>query len=327
MNRDVTRLTDMRMRPGAPPGSGMLTPPWLEPVATRAASPKPAITYARRALLNQYNLLMLTVVTVSSLISGSIWVLLAGLVAELVVIGTVPRAGVFRRHVDHLIAQDEREQALRTRETLLLQMNDTHRQEYERLECLVERVRNNATHYGDAAALVLNDSLGLDRLLMSYIRLAIAHKVGKEALALTNRKELFDKIQSLEDSRLSSSSQRLRTLEERRLFIAQKRLQRCDRNRERLQVISQQLATINDLVHMVHEQSMTPVDSRHVTDEIDQLILSIEENEGTLRELAEICSEDEPSDDEPPRLSGPPQRPPMIGDRSREGSRCVGVPR
>ncbi|HET6611988.1 MAG TPA: hypothetical protein VFG83_08375 [Kofleriaceae bacterium] len=326
MNCDVTRITDLRMRPGTPPESGMLTPPWLEPSTARVLAPKPAMTYARRALLNQYNLLMLTVVTVSSLISGSIWVLVAGLVAELVVLGTVPRAGAFRKHVNGQIAQDEREAALRTRETLLLQMNDTHRQEYERLECLVERVRTNAAHYGDAAALVLNDSLGLDRLLMSYIRLAIAHKVGKEALALTNRKELFDKIQSLEDSRLTSSSRRLRTLEERRLFIAQQRLKRCDRNRERLQVISQQLATINDLIHMVHEQSMTPVDSSQVTDEIDQLILSIEENEGTLRELSEICHDgDALMDDDPARLNGP-SRQPMLGG-SRDDPRCVGMPR
>lgn len=255
---------------------------WLKQIA---GNEQPALTYVGQAVKNPYNLMFLSGMAVASLISGSVMLLMISLVVEVVALITLPRQEFFRRHVNARLAEDELVEAERQREQLLFQMSEEHRRELERLEFLVHRIRNNCAHQHEQVKVALHESLGLDRLLASYVRLGIAHRTSRETLAMTNRRELQGKLERLEVAVRTAPNKRMRHLHDRRRAIAARRAHRWDRNRENLEVIAQQLATISDLIHMIHEQSMTPMDVQAINVEIDQFIAGMEENEGTLREL------------------------------------------
>lgn len=252
-------------------------------------------TYLKHCALHPYNMPLLVLAIATGLISGSGTVLLLSLAIEVLMLLVVPRLASFRRHVDEVIEQTERLEAAKARAALLLQMDEVHRQELERLEQLVDRARENVKRTGTAAEAVLDDCLGLNRLTACYVRLAIAYKTSKDSLQSTNRQALQDKIRLLEAMKngANDATDRMRRLAERRLAIALKRAERWDRTQEDLEAITHQLATIGELIHLVHEQSITPIDPRGMSDEIDQFIVDLEENEGTLREISELVVQDE----------------------------------
>lgn len=249
-----------------------------------------ARTYLGRVMVHPYNLLVVGSVLLLSFIGWSPLLLLLGLGAELVILCVIPWRGYFRRSIDAQLDEADRAAWSRARESLIRQMDIRHQQELARLDRLIDRTRENIRRRGGAVPLLLDDGFGLSRLLMSYIRLAIAHKAGQESLAMTNHSELMETIRSLEAIR-STSAGRARGLSDRRLAIAYRRAECWSRTREGLEVVSQKLATILELIQLMHEQSMTPVDSPATCAEIDRFMRELDgfdSGESTQRELEEL---------------------------------------
>ncbi|WP_437322258.1 hypothetical protein [Sorangium sp. So ce394] len=275
-----------------------------------------ARTYLGRVLVHPYNLLVVGSVLLLSFIGWSPLLLLLGLGAELVILCVVPWRGYFRRSIDAQLDEADRAAWSRARESLIRQMDIRHQQELARLDRLIDRTRENIRRRGGAVPLLLDDGFGLSRLLMSYIRLAIAHKAGQESLAMTNHSELMETIRSLEAIR-SASAGRARGLSERRLAIAYRRAECWSRTREGLEVVSQKLATILELIQLMHEQSMTPVDSPATCADIDRFMRELDgfdTGESAQRELEELdmdmdrAFELEELEAEPTQHSRPPMR-------------------
>jgi hypothetical protein len=280
-------------RNDTPPGAVRPLAPGAQSLSSRSAEPESVLTYLRGAVLHPANLLLLTMMGAFALITGSLWLLLFWLpLTEAIVVGSMTRSHRFRRLVDEGIERARRLEAAKARDVVMLQMNDFHRQELERLEVLVAKIRQNGRRHGGSAQAVLDDCLAPDRLLGAYIRLAIAYKTTKQALELTNRQDLADEMALLEAAQLGCSSDRLRRLKQRRRAIVQRRAECWDRNRETLEAVGHQLATISDLIRLMHEQSMCPMDSSNVSEEIDQFMAELEDNQDTLRQLAELGVED-----------------------------------
>ncbi len=249
-----------------------------------------ARTYLGRVMVHPYNLLVVGSVLLLSFIGWSPLLLLFGLGAELVILCIIPWRGYFRRSIDAQLDEADRAAWSRARESLIRQMDIRHQQELARLDRLIDRTRENIRRRGGSVPLLLDDGFGLSRLLMSYIRLAIAHKAGQESLAMTNHTELMETIRSLEALR-STSAGRARGLSERRLAIAYRRAECWSRTREGLEMVSQKLATILELIQLMHEQSMTPVDSPATCAEIDRFMRELDgfdSGESTQRELEEL---------------------------------------
>jgi len=216
--------------------------------------------------------------------SGMLFFITLGL--EALFLGLVPRLLCFRHHVDRLCEQVEQAAAAKVREALVAQMDHIHRNELTRLEILVNKTRENVLRKGGTVDL-FDDLFAMGRLTTSFIRLAIAQKASKECLAMTNRQALQDTIRSLEVM-LRSCPERMRRLVERRLSIAHRRAQCWDRTREHVEMLSHQLATVMELVSLLHDQSTAPAGAQAVYDELEQAVNDLEDNEGLLRELAEL---------------------------------------
>ncbi|WP_437642561.1 hypothetical protein [Sorangium sp. So ce854] len=257
----------------------------VAPLRRRTAS-----TYVGRVLVHPYNLLVVGSALLLSFIGWSPLLLLIGLGAELLILCLVPWRGYFRRSIDAQLDEADRAAWSRARESLIRQMDIRHQQELARLDRLIDRTRENIRRRGGAVPMLLDDGFGLSRLLMSYIRLAIAHKAGQESLAMTNHTELMETIRALEAVR-STSAGRTRGLSERRLSIAYRRAECWSRTREGLEVVSQKLAAILELIQLMHEQSMTPADSPSTCVEIDRFMRELDDidnGESTQRELDEL---------------------------------------
>ena len=60
------------------------------------------------------------------------------------------------------------------------------------------------------------------------------------------------------------------------------------KTRENLEAIGHQLATITELVQLVHQESLVPPDPVGVGETIDQFLADFEESAGAPREIAEM---------------------------------------
>lgn len=249
-----------------------------------------ALTYVGRVVSHPCNLLLIFGVLLLSFIGWSLPVLLAGLVIEALILGISPWARFIRRHIDVQLDEADRAAASRARDALVQQMDVRHQQELSRLDRLLDRTRDNLERRA-------GDAFGPDHgpdpswLTASYIRLAIAHRAGQESLATTSYHELMETIRGLEAVRLSSTA-RMREIAERRLAIAYRRVECWCRTREGLEAIGHQLATILELVQLMHEQSLAPGDAHVACTEIDRFMRELEASEGTLRELAALAAPD-----------------------------------
>lgn len=250
-------------------------------------------SYLEHAFKSQYNVIMLVASVLFALVDQSILPLLVGVGLEMAYLALVPGMPWFRRRVDAAREKQRREEARQKREQLLTQMADPHRQRLAQLESLNEKIKTNIASQGEVVRAVLEESLSkADRLTTRYVQLAIAHRSFGEYLRTTDRRTLQREIDGLEAAR-GGASPRVRELQEQRLGIAKKRAERWDRARENLEVVAHQLATIEELICLMHEQSIAPKDPERMSADLDRFMRDLEDNQGTVSELAEIGGEDE----------------------------------
>jgi hypothetical protein len=257
----------------------------------RNERPRSRITYVKHALLHPYNLPVLVVVMTIGAISGNLIGLLLAALAEVMVLTIISRLGFFRRHIEEMLQQAERMEAAKTRTQLLLRMDEKHRQELEHLELLVDRTRNNLSRSTSPIDPMLDDCLGLGRLTMSYVRLAIAYKRSHDSLHAANREALEAEIAALERAS-EHANDRLRQLTNRRLMVAKRRAERWDKTREDLDAIVHQLAMVRELIHLMHEHSVAAVDLDETSCEIEQFSANVEATESMVRDIAELSVDD-----------------------------------
>jgi hypothetical protein len=257
------------------------------PLAPLRPARRTGWTYLGQAAIHPSNLLLLIGVMFLSLILWSAPVLVAGLGVEGAFLALVPRLRYFRDRIDEVLDEADRAAAARAREALVLQMGEPHRQELMRIEALVGKTFANVERRGGVAAFGLSDGFGLGQLAHSYIRLAIAHRACEESLAMTNRHVLEGTIHSLEAAEVASP-ERTKELLRRRLAIAYRRADCWSHTRENLEAIGHQLATITELVQLVHQESLVPPDPAGVGDVLDRFLAEFDESAGALRELSDI---------------------------------------
>jgi hypothetical protein len=269
-------------------GAGLARVAWAETAPMRPAR-RTGWTYLGQAAIHPSNLLLLVGVMFLSLILWSMPVLVAGLGVEGAFLCLVPRMRFFRTRIDEVLDEADRAAASKAREALVLQMGETHRQELAKIEAIAGKT------FAGIDALGLNpptapDPFGLTELTNSYIRLAIAHRACEESLAMTNRHVLEGTIRSLEAAEIAAPG-RTKDLVRRRLAIAYRRADCWTRTRENLEALGHQLATVTELVQLVHQESLVPPDAGGVGEVLDRFLADFDDSAGALREVSDLEAE------------------------------------
>jgi hypothetical protein len=241
-------------------------------------------TYVTHVVTHPLNLLSMTAAVLLALLSWNAFVLVVAGMFEVALLMLLPWHGAFRRSVESQITKMEEAAAARAREALVAQMGPLHRDQLARIEGMIERTYDNMLRHAGPLALLPSEMTSLARLLDQYIRLAIAHREGEEALSGTSQEALAQAVRWLEAAE-STTTDGVRTVVQQRLNIASMRAQSFRDARHRLDAIAHQLATIVELVQLMLERSAAPNGTDGVSDEIDAVLRGLEEKDHAMREL------------------------------------------
>jgi hypothetical protein len=247
-------------------------------------------TYASNVARRPCNLFFLAVFAVLGAVLQSAPLLLVGLCVEVGLLAAASRVGPLRRDVDAHLDGVERAAAQKEREALLSQMGESHRQELSKIESLIDNALANVQRRGGGpgtTAVDAADPAAVRRLIHGYVRLAVAHRVYEESLAATNRHVLEGTIRALEATG-ASLGDRAHPCLRRRISIAHRRAECWSRARDGMEAIGNQLVTVVELCHLVHQASLLPADVPGVTSEVDRVLAELEHGEGAARELADV---------------------------------------
>lgn len=232
--------------------------------------------YTKRALASPVNLALFGATLSMAVALNSAVMLSVAVLAQFLLVLGVARLRWFRELIDKDIAAEREAQRQRKIESILIQVSARHRESYEKISRLVERIE---LEDGEVA-----EGLELRDLIDRYLELALAHRRCQSALAACDRRSLERQLEILEQAVDRASTARMRQLVSRRLQILKSRIELYDTDQERLYALEHELATIVDLVELAH-QKWTSRQVTHLADpDIERCLNNIEAAEAALRE-------------------------------------------
>ncbi|MGQ0506222.1 MAG: hypothetical protein ACT4TC_13000 [Myxococcaceae bacterium] len=232
----------------------------------------------RRAFLHPLNLLGLVVGGVASAVTQEPALLLATLGAESVVLGVATQVRLTRAlRRDGPLEEDA--------ETLLDELAPSQREHYFALRDLKERILGNYRKLPGGRVLAASSEQRVDSLLVAFLRLLSTLNSYRTFLNATDRKALERELGGLKMDADGETNPKLREVKWKRVEILTKRVQRFEQADESREVVSHQLAGIEDLLRLTHEQSIAIRDPESVSRQLELLSAEVQSTEETVREL------------------------------------------
>ena len=133
--------------------------------------------------------------------------------------------------------------------------------------------------------LAANSERRLDALLTSFLRLVATLNGYRKFLSVGDKRSLEDELRGLEAEFQTDASEKLREVKARRIEILKKRVHRFTQAEENREIVSHQLASIEDMLRLAHEQSIAIRDPEIVTAQLDALTAEVAATEETVREM------------------------------------------
>jgi HAMP domain-containing protein len=238
-------------------------------------------TYCRYAHTHPVHLVILGLAAIGAVVAGNLLVpLLTVACVEACVLAALPRSASFRREVERRIDETARAAAATERAMLIARMTTQHRAELEALERLGSVIRSRS------ATTSADDWVGIERLLMLYVRVAIAYRASAEAFRAADKAQL-----ELAESQLAyareTASGASRDWIERRLSVVSSRLSTCTSALRAQDVMAQELATIAELVRWMHDECVAS-DARSLDNEVEGALDVCRQSANALRELSAL---------------------------------------
>ncbi len=252
------------------------------------------MSYLGAALRHRASFWILGGGAVTAMATGSdVPLLLAGGV-ELVFLGAITGNARFQQAVDAREAKKQAKLRSRQNEKLLAELAPNQREHFLGLQALASRIQENFGRLdAGGEAIAAQSRLRIDALLQSFLRLLLTLNDHRRYLGGTDRQLLERELRELQvDLAGGAAPPAVREIKERRVAILGKRLERFEKAQESREVIAHQLASIEDLLRLLHEQSITLRDPAGVTHQLDALAIEVEEAESTVRELDRLLAFD-----------------------------------
>jgi hypothetical protein len=202
---------------------------------------------------------------------------------EVLYLVLVSTAGPFRRAVRARSSRD----AVRSTslDATLAELAPSQREHYLGLKALKERILANYRKLPGGELLVASSESQLHELLASFVRLVAALNSYRAYLNAANRKEVEEELRSLEAEIGREQNERIRDVKQRRVEILGKRLQRFRQAEESREIISHQLAGIEDLLRLTHEQSIAIRDPDLMSRQLETLSVEAQATQESVREM------------------------------------------
>ena len=228
---------------------------------------------------------------------------------ELVYLGTVPSLPRFQRAVRARRERVRHGAEQQATEAMLEGLSPNQRESYFALRSLRDRILESYARVPGGTVLADTSAARMDALLSSFVRLLSTLNSYRRYLTNTDRKAIEKELAQLKaelEAQETGDSAKVKEVKRRRVEILEKRLERFDRAAESRELISHQLASIDDFMRLLHEQSLTLRDPDVLGQQLDHLASEIETTDETVREMEKFTALTE-------ELSGPSP----IPDRER----------
>jgi hypothetical protein len=171
-------------------------------------------------------------------------------------------------------------------------LSPNQRESFFALRDLRDRILENYGRVPGGSVLADTSSTRVDGLLASFVRLLSTLNSYRRYLTNTDRKALEKELADLK-AELDSGcgdSEKVREVKKRRVEILGKRLERFDRAAESRELISHQLASIDDFMRLLHEQSITLRDPDVLGQQLEHLAVEIQTTDDTVREMEKFAA-------------------------------------
>jgi hypothetical protein len=201
-------------------------------------------------------------------------------------LGIVPRQERFKRLIR---ANHAREKSKPPTQKEIYQLLTKYSQRrFARLRKLQTDIQANYAKMSYASQGLLDSHISkINGLIESYLKLLYQKERYEYSSQSGAEKEVARAIETLRAS-LAELAPRVRAIKERHLKILEQRLERFKRSKENLEIIEAQLATIEDVIKYIHEQSLTLRDPEAITFQLDTLLTEVEETEASVEEIEEV---------------------------------------
>jgi hypothetical protein len=171
------------------------------------------------------------------------------------------------------------------RQTLLTELAPSQREHYAVLAELRGHILDRYRKLPGGSVLAASSERRLEALLTSFLRLVATLNSYRKFLSVTNRKAIEEEQYSLEKELFSETNERLKDVKSRRVEILKKRVARYVQAEESREMVSHQLASIEDLLRLTHEQSIAIRDPEMVTRQLEALSAEVSATEETVKDL------------------------------------------
>jgi len=244
-------------------------------------------SYLKAAFLMPANLLALAAGGIASFLMGDPIPLIAAASGSAAYLGLLSMMPSFRRAVrSNLAAQDSLDVASEAEiESLLADLAPSQKQHYLSLRELRDKILATYEKLPGGRVMLPSSERRLDALLTAFLRMLGTLNSYRKYLSATDRKAVEDELKVLEAEAAAETNPRLKEVKQRRAEILKKRVQRFEQAAESREVVSHQLASIEDVLRLTHEQSIAIRDPEVVGRQLEALTLEVEATEETVREM------------------------------------------
>lgn len=174
------------------------------------------------------------------------------------------------------------------REALLGELAPSQREHYDVLRELRDRILESYEKMPGGRVLVASSERRLEALLTSFLRLVATLNSYRKYLNATDRKAIEEELRALQAEVEAEKNERLKEVKARRVEILKKRVARFVQAEESREVVSHQLASIEDVLRLTHEQSIAIRDPEVVSKQLEALTAEVNATEETVKEMEQF---------------------------------------
>ncbi len=205
---------------------------------------------------------------------------------ELLLLGYIPRQKRFRNIIRAKYAKLRAKPP--TEEEMYRQLNRTNQRRYIRLRNLEKELRSSYRKFSFASQGLLESHTDkVKGLMRSCLKLMFQQERYISFGQRKHEQEIATAIAALE-AELNHASEPIRNIKLKRMKILIQRLDRFKQSKEQLEMIEAQVATIEDVVKYIHEQSLTLKNPEEITYQLDLLLSEVEETEATISQMESV---------------------------------------
>ena len=263
------------------------------------------INYTRETFLHPWNLSFLTIGAGAALALSTIGgpvgdtlfqsVLTAIIAFELLILGYMPRHKRFRNLIRAKYAAIAAKPP--SQREMYRQLGRINQRRYIRLKDLEKELQANYRKFSFASQGILESHTGkIEGLMTSCLKLMFQQERYTSFGQHKREQELTTAIAAVE-LELENASEPVRNIKLRRLKVLEQRRERFKQTQEQLEMIEAQVATIEDVVKYIHEQSLTLNNPEEITYQLDLLLSEVEETEASVSQIESVFGPEESEND------------------------------